>query len=61
MSDKRIRDELHTMLFAGSDTTANTLSWMFWKLAENPSMLDRYGDVPGRLLCTSPGYLWYAT
>ena len=55
MSDKRIRDELHTMLFAGSDTTANTLSWMFLKLAENPSMLDRYANVSddGRALVTS--------
>mmetsp|Transcript_5958 Transcript_5958/g.15082 ORF Transcript_5958/g.15082 Transcript_5958/m.15082 type:complete len:529 (-) Transcript_5958:210-1796(-) len=41
MDSKQIRNELHTMLFAGSDTTANTLSWMFNVLSRNPDMQDR--------------------
>ena len=41
MTDRQIRNELHTMMFAGSDTTANTLAWMFFQLAKNPDMLER--------------------
>uniref|UniRef100_A0A061R2G2 Cytochrome P450, family 4, subfamily F (Leukotriene-B4 20-monooxygenase) n=1 Tax=Tetraselmis sp. GSL018 TaxID=582737 RepID=A0A061R2G2_9CHLO len=41
MTDRQIRNELHTMLFAGSDTTANTLSWMFYSLASRPEMMER--------------------
>lgn len=41
MDSQQIREELHTMLFAGSDTTANTLSWMFYVLAREPEMLAR--------------------
>lgn len=42
MDDAQIRDELHTMLFAGSDTTANTLSWMFYYLTLNPEKMSRF-------------------
>jgi cytochrome P450 len=36
MSDKQIRDELVTLFLAGHDTTANTLNWTFYLLAQNP-------------------------
>uniref|UniRef100_A0A061S1E3 Leukotriene-B4 20-monooxygenase n=1 Tax=Tetraselmis sp. GSL018 TaxID=582737 RepID=A0A061S1E3_9CHLO len=41
MNDKQIRNELHTLLFAGSDTTANTLSWTFHLLSHRPEMMAR--------------------
>eukprot|EP00951_Prasinocladus_malaysianus_P000988 scaffold6939_cov42-Prasinocladus_malaysianus.AAC.3 len=40
MTDRQIRNELHTMLFAGSDTTANTLSWMFFEMARRPEIME---------------------
>ncbi len=36
MSDGQLRDELVTMVSAGHETTANTLSWTLHLLAENP-------------------------
>ena len=41
MSDAEIRDELVTMLVAGHETTANTLSWAVERLRRNPEVLDR--------------------
>jgi cytochrome P450 len=41
MSDAEIRDELVTMLVAGHETTANTLSWAVERLRRNPQFLDR--------------------
>jgi cytochrome P450 len=39
MSDAFLRDNILTMFFAGHETTANTLSWAFYYLAQNPSLL----------------------
>ncbi|OCL08893.1 cytochrome P450 [Glonium stellatum] len=36
---KKIRDELVNLLFAGRDTTAATLSWLFYELAGHPSVV----------------------
>ena len=41
MSDAEIRDELVTMLVAGHETTANTLSWAVERLRRHPQILDR--------------------
>jgi cytochrome P450 family 110 len=38
MSDEEIRDELMTMLFAGHETTANTLAWAFYWLHYLPEV-----------------------
>jgi cytochrome P450 len=35
MTDKQLRDEVMTLLLAGHETTANTLSWTFWLLSLN--------------------------
>jgi cytochrome P450 len=37
MTDKQLRDEAITLFLAGHETIANTLSWTWWLLAENPA------------------------
>ena len=39
MSDAEIRDELITLLVAGHETTATALSWVTYRLMENPEAL----------------------
>lgn len=41
MSDKHLRDEVLTILLAGHETTANTLSWTWYLLAQNPAVTAR--------------------
>lgn len=36
MTDAQLRDEAMTLFMAGHETTANTLAWVFWLLAEHP-------------------------
>jgi enediyne biosynthesis protein E7 len=38
MSESQIRDEVLTLLLAGHETTANTLSWTFYLLARHPEV-----------------------
>jgi cytochrome P450 len=38
MSDRQLRDEVATMLLAGHETTANTLSWTWMLLAQHPQV-----------------------
>jgi cytochrome P450 len=38
MSDQQVRDELVTLLLAGHETTANTLNWTFYLLAQHPGV-----------------------
>ena len=40
MSDEEIRDELVTLLVAGHETTATSLSWVVHRLLQNPEVLD---------------------
>ncbi|MFF7092063.1 cytochrome P450 [Streptomyces rubradiris] len=44
MSDEEACDEVLTLLVAGVETTATTLSWALYALARNPSMADRMHD-----------------
>src|SRR5215813_465355 len=37
MTDKQLRDETITLFLAGHETTAASLSWTWWLLAQNPS------------------------
>ena len=39
MSDKQLRDELMTLIFAGHETTAHTLTWAWYLLASNRDKL----------------------
>ncbi|KMO93895.1 cytochrome P450 [Streptomyces roseus] len=38
LTDEEVRDELTTMLFAGSETTASTLAWALHHLAHRPDI-----------------------
>ncbi|KAB8320746.1 cytochrome P450 [Tolypothrix campylonemoides VB511288] len=38
MSDKQLRDEIATLIFAGHETSANTLTWIWMLLSENPEV-----------------------
>lgn len=41
MSDRQIRDEALTMIFAGHETTANALAWSFYLLSQHPAVHER--------------------
>ncbi len=41
MPDRQIRDESMSLLVAGHETTANTLSWTWYLLDQNPAVLDQ--------------------
>ena len=41
MTDEELRDELLTLLVAGHETTATSLSWALERLAHNPAVLER--------------------
>jgi cytochrome P450 len=41
MSDEELRDELMTLLVAGHETTATSLSWAFERLLRHPDKLER--------------------
>ncbi|HEX5157010.1 MAG TPA: cytochrome P450 [Ktedonobacterales bacterium] len=54
MSNQQLRDEILTLLLAGHETTANTLSWTFYLLAQHPdtvaNLQAEYRDImQGRL------------
>jgi cytochrome P450 len=38
MTDKQLRDETITLFLAGHETTAASLSWTWWLLAQNPNV-----------------------
>jgi cytochrome P450 len=41
MSDEEVRDQLVTIMFAGSETTATTLAWAFHEIARHPEVEQR--------------------
>jgi cytochrome P450 len=44
MTDLELRDELMTLLLAGHETTATSLSWAIERLVRHPDALDRLAD-----------------
>lgn len=44
LTDDEIIVELTNLIFAGTDTTSNTFSFMFWELAKNPKWQKRLRD-----------------
>jgi cytochrome P450 len=41
LSDRHVRDEVMTLLFAGHDTTTSTVAFMFYELSRHPEVVDR--------------------
>ncbi|WP_420627634.1 cytochrome P450 [Candidatus Leptofilum sp.] len=41
MSDQQIRDEVMSLLIAGHETTANTLGWLWYLLAQQPAVVSQ--------------------
>jgi cytochrome P450 len=50
MSDKQLRDEAMTLIFAGHETTAHALTWTWYLLAKNPDKVDAMREELGRVL-----------
>jgi len=41
MTDEELKDEMITILFAGHETTATTLSWAFYQIYQNPDVIEK--------------------
>lgn len=50
MSDVQVRNEATTMIFAGHETTSNTLTWAFYLLSQNPDAERALHDELARVL-----------
>ena len=50
MSDKQMRDELMTFIFAGHETTANALAWTFYLIAQHPETQQKIHDELTKVL-----------
>jgi len=44
MDDRQLRDETITLFLAGHETTANTLAWTWWLLAQNPTVEKKFHE-----------------
>ncbi|KAJ6524397.1 cytochrome P450 [Mycena vulgaris] len=44
LSESEVIDQISTLLLAGHDTTANTLTWWLWELAKHPESQSRIRD-----------------
>ncbi|MEJ7891174.1 MAG: cytochrome P450 [Solirubrobacteraceae bacterium] len=49
LTDRQIRDQVMTLLFAGHDTTTATITFMFYELARHPEEDERLAGDPDRL------------
>lgn len=54
LSDRQVRDEVMTLLFAGHDTTTSTISFMFHELALNPDVTRRLAAEQDEVLKGRP-------
>jgi cytochrome P450 len=50
MSDKQLRDEAMTLIFAGHETTAHALTWTWYLLAKNPDKVAKMREELGQVL-----------
>ena len=50
MSDKQLRDESMTLIFAGHETTAHALTWTWYLLAKHPEIAARVREELTRVL-----------
>jgi cytochrome P450 len=49
-SDKEVRDQVMTLMFAGHDTSTSTLTFMMYELARHPEVLSRLQEEQDRVL-----------
>jgi len=54
LSDREVRDQTMTLLFAGHDTTTSTLSFLFYELARHPAALRKLLDEQDEVLRGRP-------
>ena len=54
LSDRQIRDQMMTLMFAGHDTSTSTLSFLFYELARNPRALERLQAEQDEVLGDGP-------
>lgn len=54
LTDRQVRDEVMTLLLAGHETTANTLTWTWYELGRNPYVLARLEDELRRVVGDRP-------
>jgi cytochrome P450 len=54
LADREIRDEVMTLMLAGHETTANTLTWVWYELGRHPEALARLEAEVGRVLGGRP-------
>ena len=57
LSDRHVRDEVMTLLFAGHDTTTATISFLFWELAERPDWDDLDSALDETLRLYPPAWI----
>jgi len=53
-SDRELRDQLMTLMFAGHDTSTSTLSFLLYELARHPQELDRVLEELDEVLAGHP-------
>ncbi|MEJ3749933.1 cytochrome P450 [Actinomycetes bacterium KLBMP 9797] len=50
MTDAQVSDEVVTIMLAGSETTANTMAWTFYRLGRHPEIADRVAAEAAEVL-----------
>jgi len=54
MTEEQVIDEVLILVFAGHETTANTLSWLLYLLASNPEVVEHLrASIAGKEICES--------
>jgi cytochrome P450 len=53
-SDKEVRDQVMTLMFAGHDTSTSTLTFMMHELARHPDVVDKLVEEQDRVLAGRP-------
>jgi cytochrome P450 len=49
-SDREVRDQLMTLMFAGHDTSTSTLTFMMYELARRPDVIEKLQEEQDRVL-----------
>jgi cytochrome P450 len=57
LSDRHVRDQVMTLLFAGHDTTTSTVAFLFWELAARPDWEDLDSALDETLRLYPPAWI----